>query len=244
MRGVGDSAPPVSRTWSATTETTTSYVSGVAIGGNLTSSAAATGRAKFIEHIIMLCRFPQDSTMVECIDQKQWDKLEHVVTIDLEEFNDVHFVRCDGFTIKARPLKTHLRMLKCCLLNFKRYNRSYYGICTEDDVLTSTKGVFDAYCRSDDYAKDNAATLATAGLKPPPGSGGDSGNAGAGGTGVVGGAGGLMTAQEFRQGVKQDKARYKDFRMTSISTPGIVVLLQQLACITHTWYRMKNMSQT
>jgi hypothetical protein len=54
MGGVGGSGPPASRTLSATTATTTTYVSGVAIGGNLTSSTAATGRAKVIEHIIML----------------------------------------------------------------------------------------------------------------------------------------------------------------------------------------------
>jgi hypothetical protein len=76
--------------------------------------------------------------------------------MELEEFKDIHTVRSDGFTIKACPLKTHLRILKCFLLYFKRYNHSNYGICTEDDVLTFTKGVFNA-CQSDDYAKDNAA---------------------------------------------------------------------------------------
>jgi hypothetical protein len=97
------------------------------------------------------------------------------------------------------------------LLYFKRYNRSYYGTCTEDDVLTFTRGVFDTYCRSDDYAEDNAAagTLATAGLKAPPGSGGGSGSAG---TAVVAGAGRPMTAQEFRCGVKWDKAHYGDLK--------------------------------
>jgi hypothetical protein len=67
------------------------------------------------------------------------------------------------------------------LLYFKRYNRSYYVICTEDDVLTFTKGVFDAYGRSDDYAADNSAAgkLETAGVKAPPGSGGGSGTSAA-----------------------------------------------------------------
>jgi hypothetical protein len=74
-----------------------------------------------------------------------------------------------------------------------------------------TKGVFDAYCRSDDYTKDNAAagTLATAGLKAPPGSRGGSGSAV---TAVVAGAGGLMTAQEFHRGVTRDKAHYEDLK--------------------------------
>jgi hypothetical protein len=150
-----------------------------------------------------------------------------VVTMELEEFKDIHTVRSDGFTIKARPMKTHLRMLKCFLPYFKRYNRSYYGICTKDDVLTFTKGVFDAYCQSDDYAEGNAAagTLATADFKQPPGSGGGSGNAGAGGTGIVGGAGGPMTAQEFRQGVKRDKAHCEDLKDDKYFN-SIIVLLQ------------------
>jgi hypothetical protein len=148
-------------------ETTTTYVSGVAIGGNLTTSTAATGHIKVIEHIIMLCGFPQDPTMVEYTDQQQWDKLEHVVTMELEESKDIYMVRSDGFTIKACPLKSHLHMLKCFLLYFKHYNHSYYGISTKDDILTLTKGVFHSYCHSDEYTKDNAAAgtaPATSGL--------------------------------------------------------------------------------
>jgi hypothetical protein len=195
MGGVGGSGPPET----ATTAKITTYVSGVAIDGNLTISTAATGRAN-----VMLCRFPQDSTMVEYIDQQKMDKLEHVVTMELEVFKDIHTVRSDAFTIKARPLKTLLRMLKCFLLYFKRYNRSYYGNCTEGDVLTFAKGLFDAYCRN-----AAAGTLETAGLKAPPGSGGGRVNVG---TAVVAGAGGPITAQEFRHDVKRDKAHYEDLK--------------------------------
>jgi hypothetical protein len=69
MGGVGGSGPPASHTMSPMTAATTSYVSGAAIGGNIELSMAATGCAKVIEHIIMLCG-SQDSTMMEYIDQR------------------------------------------------------------------------------------------------------------------------------------------------------------------------------
>jgi hypothetical protein len=55
--------------------TTTNNKCGVAVGGVLTGGVASTGCAKVIEHIIGLCGFPQDSTMVEDMYQQQWEKL-------------------------------------------------------------------------------------------------------------------------------------------------------------------------
>jgi hypothetical protein len=55
------------------------------------------------------------------MDQQQWDKLEHIVTVELEDFKDIYMVRSDGVTVNARPLKTHLHMLKCFLLRLKRH---------------------------------------------------------------------------------------------------------------------------
>jgi hypothetical protein len=57
---------------------------------------AYTGCAKVVEHIISLCGFPHDSTMVEYMDQQQWEKLEHVFIVDFEEFTDIYTVRSDG----------------------------------------------------------------------------------------------------------------------------------------------------
>jgi hypothetical protein len=139
MYGMSGSGPPASRTRSVTTTTTTNNPSGAAVGGVLTSGVASTGYAKVIEHIIGLCGFPQDSTMVEYTDQQQREKLEHVVTVELEDFKDIHMVRSDGVTVKAQPLTSHLRMLKCFLLWFKQHNRSFYCTTSEDDVLLLKK---------------------------------------------------------------------------------------------------------
>jgi hypothetical protein len=113
--------------------------------------------AKVIEHVISLCGFPQDSTMVEYIDQQQWEKLEHFVTVDLEDFKDIYTVRSGGVTVKEWPLKTYLCMLKCFLLWFKWHNCSFYCTTSEDDVSLLKKSAFDEYIRSEDYAEDNAA---------------------------------------------------------------------------------------
>jgi hypothetical protein len=174
MYGMSGSGPPASRTRSVTATTTTNNPSGVAVGGVLTSGVTYTGCAKVIEHIIDLCGFPQDSTMVEYMDQQQSDKLEHVVTVELEDFKDIYMVRSDGPTDKARPLKTHLCMLKCFLLWCKRHNHSFYCTTSEDDVLLLKKSAFDEYIRSEEYAEDNAAAtiLAMVSLKVPPSTGG------------------------------------------------------------------------
>jgi hypothetical protein len=83
MYSMSGSGPSASRTISVTaTTTTTINPSDVAVGGVLTCRVASTGHAKVIEHIIGLCGFPQDSTMVECMDQQQWEKLEHVATVE------------------------------------------------------------------------------------------------------------------------------------------------------------------
>jgi hypothetical protein len=89
MYGLSDSGPPASRTRSVTATKTTKNPFGVAVGGVLTSGVASTGCAKVIEHIIGLCGFPQDSTMVEYMDQQQWEKLDHIVTVELEDFKDI-----------------------------------------------------------------------------------------------------------------------------------------------------------
>jgi hypothetical protein len=60
-------------------------------------------RSAIIDFIIKLCMFPEDSTMVEYIDQQGWTELIHVTTIGLDEVKDVYTVKDDGFTFEAKP---------------------------------------------------------------------------------------------------------------------------------------------
>jgi hypothetical protein len=157
MYGMSGSGHPASLTRSVTATTPTNNPSGVAVGGGLTSGMSSTGCTKVIERIIELCGFPHDSTMVEYIDQQQWEKLEHVVTVEFEKFKDIHTVKSDGYTVKARPLKTQFRMLKGFLLWFKVHNHSFYCTTSEDDVLLLKKNTFGEYLSTEEYAEDNAA---------------------------------------------------------------------------------------
>jgi hypothetical protein len=91
------------------------------------------------------------------MDQQKSEKLEHIVTVELEDFRDIYTVRSNGVTVKAWPLKTHLRMLKFFLLWFKWHIHSFYCTTSEDDVLLLKKSAFDEYIRSEEYAEDNAA---------------------------------------------------------------------------------------
>jgi hypothetical protein len=97
MYGMSGSGPPASCTRSGMATTTTKNPTGVAVGGGLTR------RTKVVAHVIGRCGFSHDSTIVEYIDQQQRENLEHVVTVELEEFKDIHTVKSDGYLVKARP---------------------------------------------------------------------------------------------------------------------------------------------
>ena len=62
-----------------------------------------------IDHIIKICDFSHDSTIVKYMVQQQWTDLDHVVMVDLDEVKDFHTVREDGLTFEAKPMLTHCR---------------------------------------------------------------------------------------------------------------------------------------
>jgi hypothetical protein len=115
-----------------------------------------------IEHIIFLCDFPDDSTMVKIIDQRMWTKLFHVTTIGLDEIKDFQTVRNDGVTFEAKSMTIHRRMFKCFLLYYKRKSRELFSPLDENDVMRITRTEFYEYCGSDDYALD----LESGGVNP------------------------------------------------------------------------------
>jgi hypothetical protein len=56
-----------------------------------------------INHIIDICGFPDDSTMVEYINEQQWTDLADVVMITLAEVDEFKLVNKDGLYI-AKPM--------------------------------------------------------------------------------------------------------------------------------------------
>ena len=123
---------------------TTCGTAGTSTGG------ATTTRTPVIQHIIKLCGFSEDSTMVKYIDQEEWTDLAHVTTLLIDDIKDFHTLRSDG-NYEASPLKTHCRMFKCFLLYYKWRCDDMSTILDEDDVLgLFTRTLFLEYCGSAD----------------------------------------------------------------------------------------------
>ena len=121
--------------------TDTGGTSGGTTGGTAGTSTggATTTRTPVIQHIIKLCGFSEDSTMVKYIDQEEWTDLAHVTTLLIDDIKDFHTLRSDG-NYEASPLKTHCRMYKCFILYYKWRCDDMSTILDEDDVLGCSLG--------------------------------------------------------------------------------------------------------
>jgi hypothetical protein len=169
-----------------------------------TTMAAGKVHTLVISKIISLCDFPADSTMVRYIDQQGWSELEHVAMIDVDVVKDFFTVRNDG-NYEAKPMLIHLRMFKAFLLYFNQKARESYSAMTKDDVIDMSKDAFKEYCGgSTEYVENLRGSVSPAATSTNP-------RFAVGAPGVVGTTDAL-TAQEFRRGVKRDKAHYADLK--------------------------------
>jgi hypothetical protein len=82
------------------------------------TSSIAKGRTDVIEHIIFLCSFAPDSTMVSYIDQEQWESIYDVVTYHFKQIDDMNVIRDNG-KFDAKPMLKDRRRLKCFLLYYR-----------------------------------------------------------------------------------------------------------------------------
>ena len=156
------------------------------------SSTTATATA-IIDHIIILCDFPNDSTMIEIIDQQGWKTLSDVTTLTLDNAENLTLYNQDG-SYAAAPLATHKRKLKGFLLY---YHRKCIDLSTNlhtDDVLAISKDDFLSYCGSPAFHSD-----LNKGMKQAT-------------TGNFTSTSTEFTASEFRRGVKRDKTHYTELK--------------------------------
>jgi hypothetical protein len=109
-----------------------------------------------IAKIISLCGFSDESVMVKFIKQKQWKKLFQVTSISVGDVKDFYTVKKDGISVDEKPLKIHVRMLKCFLLYYKRKCREQDKFLSENDVMNIERDQFYSYCGSDNYFMDLA----------------------------------------------------------------------------------------
>jgi hypothetical protein len=106
-----------------------------------------------IQHIMMLCGFPEDSLMVEVIKQEGWTSWRISVSSLLTRSRITGLLRGDGMHLGC-SMMVHICMFKAFLLYYKRKSRDHTYPPDEEDVLEYTKFVFNEYCRSDQYTKD------------------------------------------------------------------------------------------
>jgi hypothetical protein len=89
---------------------------------------------KIIQHIIVLCGFPEDSLMVEVIKQEGWTKLEDITLIAVDEVKDLLLLRGDGMHL-GFPMMVHICMFKAFLIYYKRKSHDHTYPPDEEDVL-------------------------------------------------------------------------------------------------------------
>jgi hypothetical protein len=76
------------------------------------------------KHIIESCGFPAESFMVEIIQQQEWMDLMDIITLTLDEVNDLKLVNDDAI-YAAKPLKHHVHKRKAFLLLYNHKCISY-----------------------------------------------------------------------------------------------------------------------
>ena len=98
----------------------------------------AKARTAVIQHIIKLCGFAADSTMVSYIDQEQWKTVFDMITLHVSQIDDFEVIRDDG-KFDAKPMLKDRRMLTFFLLYYQ--SRCVFLLSTLDDneLLTFTR---------------------------------------------------------------------------------------------------------
>jgi hypothetical protein len=103
-----------------------------------------------MDHIIDICGFLDDSTMVEYINKQQWTELDDVGAITLAEVDKFNLVNKDGLC-KAKPMQHHVR---CCKGFLLLYNLKCHDLSTtldEEDVMDISKRQYLEYLGSPNF---------------------------------------------------------------------------------------------
>jgi hypothetical protein len=143
-------------------------------------------RRDVISHIIQLCGFPDDSTMVSIIRQQGWSDLTDVTMLSFDDIKNLVLTKEDG-SFDGNPMNVHTRKLKGFLLYYNRLSKEMGQALDTDAVLSIEKDDFEKYCGSPEYHTDVEYGL----TKKQNNTGLD-----------------VLTASEFRKSVKRDKLHY------------------------------------
>jgi hypothetical protein len=73
-----------------------------------TTMAVSSSLLTVMEHIINICGFPDDSTMVEVFRQEGWTDIADIAIITMAEADGLFAANSDG-SYKAKPMTFHIR---------------------------------------------------------------------------------------------------------------------------------------
>ena len=104
-------------------------------------------RAAVIQHIIKLCGFADESTMVSYIDQEQWQSVFDVVTHHFKQIDDFNVTQDNG-KFDSKPMLKDRRMLKCFLLFYRYKCNELSSVEIDEDVVMWKRSEFLDYCGS------------------------------------------------------------------------------------------------
>jgi hypothetical protein len=91
-----------------------------------------------MEHIINICGFPDDSTMVEIFRQEGWTDIADIAMITMAEADGLFAANSYG-SYKAKPMTFHIRQFKAFLMYYNRKCRDLSTTLNDEDVLNITK---------------------------------------------------------------------------------------------------------
>jgi hypothetical protein len=110
------------------------------------------------EHIINICGFPDDSTMLEIFKQEGWTKIADIAMLTMQEVDGLLSTNIDG-SYKAKPMNLQLCGFKGFLMYYNKKCHELSTTLNGEDVLSITKTELLDYMGSPKYHNDIAKSL-------------------------------------------------------------------------------------
>jgi hypothetical protein len=88
-----------------------------------------------MDHIINICGFPVDSTIVGIFKWEGWSDIADIAMITMQEADWLQLTNIDG-SYKPKPMTFHLRRYKAFLMYYNRKCRDLSTTPNDEDVLS------------------------------------------------------------------------------------------------------------
>jgi hypothetical protein len=113
------------------------------VPGSLSSATMSTVSTSILvtEHIINICGFPENLTMVELFKQEGCTKIADIAMLTMQEVDGLLSTNSNG-SYKAKPMNLHLCRFKGFLMYYNKKCRELSTTLNDEDVLSITNRSF------------------------------------------------------------------------------------------------------